>query len=287
MYSGFRFKGRWVRPFGGRPNNKRRVKRIQWIALLAAVVVSSSAWADTSVKPIAWSMLIDPGVQAFDDPFKKLSPVQLSQLAIVARERERLKTTSDLIKEEREWATERISSAEQALNADGIDIDGLIAMRWIIAERRQRAASAGNEKLDGASVRISGFLIPVGSDEQGAQIAYLVPERGMCSHTPPPPPNQLVRVRMTADWTPTRYYEAVRLTGKLALASSSKKVRIIDGMVWMIATYQLEAREVETVAVRPPATWRSKSIQTNKAIHRPSLDAQSAQDGNWSGGKEQ
>jgi hypothetical protein len=287
MYSGFRFKGRRVRPFGGKPNNKRRVKRIQWIALLAAAVVSSSTWADTPVEPIAWSMLIDPSVQAFDDPFEKLAPAQLSQLAIVARERERLKTISDLTKEEREWAKQRISSAEQALNADGIDIDGLIAMRWVVAERRQRAASGGNEKLDGASVRIFGFLIPIGADEAGTQIAYLVPERGMCSHTPPPPPNQLVRVRMTADWTPTRYYEPVRLTGKLAVASSSKQVRIIDGMVWMNATYQLEAREVETVAVRPPAAWPSKSNTTNKSIHRPSLDAQSAQDGNRNGVKEQ
>jgi hypothetical protein len=260
--------------------------RIQWIAILAAVIVGSSAWADTSVKPITGSMLIDASVQAIDDPFEKLSPVQLSQLATVARERERLKTISDLTKEEREWATERISSAEQALNADGIDIEGLLAKRWLVAEQRQRAASSGNEKFDGASVRISGFLIPVAPDEQGAKIAYLVPERGMCSHTPPPPPNQLVRVLMTADWTPSRYYEPVRLTGKLALASSSKRVRILDGMVWMNATYQLEARKVEALPVRPPAAWLSKSNQTNKTSHRPSLDVQSGQGGDWSGGKE-
>jgi hypothetical protein len=92
---------------------------------------------------------------------------------------------------------------------------------------------------------------------------------------------------MTADWTPTRYYEPVRLTGKLAVASSSKQVRIIDGMVLINATYQLEAREVETVAVRPPAAWPSKPNPTNTSIHQPSLDAQSTQDGNWSGGKEQ
>jgi len=259
MYSSFRFKGSSARSFGGKPKNRIKVMRIQWITILAAVIFGSSAWADTSVKPVTWPMLIDPGAQSFDDPFTRLSPDQLSKLAAVARDRERLKTISDLTEEERESAKERISSAEQTLNADGIDIDGLIAMRWIVAERRRNAFSAGNVELDGASVRIFGFLIPIGADETGTQIAYLVPERGMCSHTPPPPPNQLVRVRMTADWTPTRFYEPVRLTGKLAVAMSSKQVRIIDGMVWMNATYQLEAREVETVAVRPPAAWPQKN----------------------------
>jgi hypothetical protein len=243
----------------GGPKKETIMHLMRWIVILAAVFIGSNARAEIGVKQISWSMLIDPDAQAFGDPFNKLSHEQLAKLAIVARAREQLKT-SGLMEEDRKLAKERLASAEAALNADGIDIEGLLALRWIVAERRSRAASAGNGKLDGASVHIIGFLLPIGPDEQGTQIAYLVPELGMCSHTPPPPPNQLVRVRMTADWKPTRFYEPVRLTGTLALAPSAKNVRIIDGIVPMNATYRLDASYVETLKVRPLAAWGRRDI---------------------------
>lgn len=235
--------------------------RICWMVFLAAIVVSSSAGADTKVKPVAWSMLIDPDAQSFDDPFKRLSPDQLSKLAAVARDRERLKA-SGLMEEHRARAKERLASAEAALNADGIDTEGILALRWAIAKQRWRALRVRNGKLDGASVRIIGLLISIGADETGTHVAYLGPESGMRNDAPPPAPNQLIRVRMTADWKLARSYEPVRLSGTLSLAPSAKSERIIDGSFPLNATYRLNPSYVETVKARPLAAWGHKRLRT-------------------------
>jgi len=50
--------------------------------------------------------------------------------------------------------------------------------------------------LDGKLVKIPGFIVPLEDyEEEGAEF-LLVPYFGACVHTPPPPPNQMVYVRM-------------------------------------------------------------------------------------------
>ena len=50
--------------------------------------------------------------------------------------------------------------------------------------------------LDGKLVKIPGFIVPLEDyEEEGAEF-LLVPYYGACVHTPPPPPNQMVYVRM-------------------------------------------------------------------------------------------
>lgn len=52
------------------------------------------------------------------------------------------------------------------------------------------------KKLDGKLVKIPGFVVPLEDyEEEGAEF-LLVPYFGACVHTPPPPPNQMVYVRM-------------------------------------------------------------------------------------------
>ena len=52
--------------------------------------------------------------------------------------------------------------------------------------------------LDGLKIRLPGFMVPLTSDEVGLLEAFfLVPYFGACIHTPPPPPNQLVYVKLT------------------------------------------------------------------------------------------
>ncbi|HEX5580892.1 MAG TPA: DUF3299 domain-containing protein [Gemmatimonadaceae bacterium] len=52
------------------------------------------------------------------------------------------------------------------------------------------------KKLEGQLVKIPGFIVPLEDyEEEGAEF-LLVPYFGACVHTPPPPPNQMVYVRM-------------------------------------------------------------------------------------------
>ena len=52
-------------------------------------------------------------------------------------------------------------------------------------------------ELDGKFVKLPGFIVPLDSDEGGRLDEFLlVPYFGACIHVPPPPPNQIVYVRL-------------------------------------------------------------------------------------------
>ena len=50
--------------------------------------------------------------------------------------------------------------------------------------------------LNGQSIRIGGYPVPLESDSRGrSTLFFLVPYPGACIHVPPPPPNQIMLVR--------------------------------------------------------------------------------------------
>ena len=51
--------------------------------------------------------------------------------------------------------------------------------------------------LDGQRVRIAGYVVPLDDDARILSEFLLVPWAGACVHTPPPPPNQMIYVKMT------------------------------------------------------------------------------------------
>lgn len=53
-----------------------------------------------------------------------------------------------------------------------------------------------NPKLSGQKVRIPGFAIPVEQSDKGVDELLLVPYFGACIHTPPPPANQIIHVKL-------------------------------------------------------------------------------------------
>jgi hypothetical protein len=76
------------------------------------------------------------------------------------------------------------------------------------------------KKLDGQTVRIPGFVVPLDDfQEEGAEF-LLVPYYGACVHTPPPPPNQIVMVEMTGKKAvKLNLFDAVWMSGKIKIAS--------------------------------------------------------------------
>lgn len=213
-------------------------------------VLMTAGWHTAAVGDAAtldWDQLVDQEAQVFDDPYRELEPGQLISLVTVARLRQRAEhgEAIDQARLDRETAS---------LIAADIDIDGLIAQRWAVAERREHAATSGNAAVDGQTVELYGFVIPAPPDDDGIASAYLVPERGMCSHMPPPPPNQMVRLRLPNDWQPQVIFEPVRLTGELGIAPSSRSIRVVDGFVPMRATFDMQVAAIET--------WVAPAAQT-------------------------
>lgn len=54
-----------------------------------------------------------------------------------------------------------------------------------------------NPKLTGQKVRIPGFVIPIEQSDKGVTELLLVPYFGACIHTPPPPANQIIHVKLS------------------------------------------------------------------------------------------
>lgn len=89
--------------------------------------------------------------------------------------------------------------------------------------------------LDGQWVRITGYVVTLEGDENGATEFLLVPFYGSCIHTPPPPANQVVHVLTSKPIPAAVMFNQVRVTGKMAviqaktgLASAGYQIRDAD-----------------------------------------------------------
>jgi hypothetical protein len=67
--------------------------------------------------------------------------------------------------------------------------------------------------LDGQSVSLPGFVVPLEGDSELITEFLLVPYFGACIHVPPPPPNQLVHVTIKGGVPIGSLYDAIVVTG--------------------------------------------------------------------------
>lgn len=72
-----------------------------------------------------------------------------------------------------------------------------------------------NPVLDGADIKMPGYIIPMDLTTDGVTSFILVPYVGACIHVPPPPPNQLVFVTTKTPWPSDDLFEAVWVSGQM------------------------------------------------------------------------
>ena len=151
--------------------------------------------ASAAPEEIEFSDLADPLAVVFDDPYRDMGFQLLNELKLILQVDERL-SQDDFPEDERARLEARRTAAKDMLEINGYDIDELIAQRWEVAKKRKAALMATNPALDKVEVTLSGYLIPAPQAPDGTYYGYLVSQVGMCSHLPPPPPNELVRVKI-------------------------------------------------------------------------------------------
>lgn len=79
--------------------------------------------------------------------------------------------------------------------------------------------------LDGRTVQLPGFIVPLESDEGGLISEFLlVPYFGACIHVPPPPPNQLVYVTLTEPFNLVSLQQPYWIEGTLQVEDYSSEV---------------------------------------------------------------
>lgn len=223
------------------------------VTLFCVVPVSAS-----EVEHLNWSALPDAEAQIFEDPFRDLSARNLGALASYVRLKARLDATK-VTDEDRPRLEARFVQKKRSLEEAGINIEELLAEREAVTQRRRAAATATNPALDGARIRIGGYLIPVPTIENGKHIAYLVPERGMCSHTPAPPPNQLIRLELKQPIEKAELYVPTGLHGILHAREMKQETYLVDGQVTLWSAWTLVVASVETV---PEASSRPSATQS-------------------------
>ena len=82
-----------------------------------------------------------------------------------------------------------------------------------------------NKSLEGATVRLPGFIVPLEAVKNGDVSEFLlVPYFGSCIHVPPPPPNQIVYVHTAHRPGIDSIYDAYWITGKLHLQTKSTRL---------------------------------------------------------------
>ena len=216
------------------------LKQICHIALIAfGAAWITAGWAEEP-RTVSWDELA-VRLSTAENPFIALSSDQLMALSDVAGLRERKARGVALTAEE--TGIERKALAR--LKQDGIDVDGLLAKRDAVAERKRAAARSGNPAIDGKVVRIPGYVLPLEFSGNKVSEFLLVPWVGACIHTPPPEPNQIVHVKPDKAFDIRRNFDAVWVTGKIVANPTKKSVEIVDGSADVEVAYSLRASSVE------------------------------------------
>jgi len=209
---------------------------------IAAIMLLPASHAGASdVRELNWGDL-KPKAMDFDDPFEKLTEDQLYNLGMVANYRQRLASKqkiSDSFKAEYDQSL-------AVLNTEKVDIEGLLARRGEITEKRRVRALTANTELQGKMIRMPGYLLPLEFKDKKVTEFLLVPWVGACIHTPPPPANQIVHVKLSKGFkTDSSMYTPVWVNGVIKIENNNPELSYMDGSKNIDVSYVMQADEVE------------------------------------------
>jgi hypothetical protein len=114
--------------------------------------------------------------------------------------------------------------------------------------QRRHAAESAVAPLHGRRIQLVGYLVSASVDGRGVADHLLVPWAGACSHTPPPPMNQVVRV--PADLGAPPHDRPVTLTGTIEVRPAEQQLFLRDGMVSVRSAYALQGAALVVVPTR-------------------------------------
>lgn len=87
--------------------------------------------------------------------------------------------------------------------------------RWMSTPRKSDGPVPVVESLHGKRVHIGGYVVPLDFDATTIKEFLLVPFVGACIHVPPPPPNQIIYVKVEKGFDVRGSFDPVYVTGTL------------------------------------------------------------------------
>ncbi|MDR3157621.1 MAG: DUF3299 domain-containing protein [Zoogloeaceae bacterium] len=125
----------------------------------------------------------------------------------------------------------------------GLNLDGFqdADPRADAALRKMRQAwdnAPVNPALQGAAIRIPGFVVPLDADGNALREFLLVPYFGGCIHVPPPPANQIIHIIAQPPLEDVQAMDAIWVSGTLDAAAYTNSQMGNAG-------YRMQARRAE------------------------------------------
>ncbi len=186
------------------------------------------------VRELGWNDLIPSHVKS-KDPLEHLTQKQKDMVYWVINMLESLPERGP----ETEEYYKEIDEAMPSLKKEGIDIVGIM-------NQRKKTRTAVDEALNGQDVRMPGYLLPLETTAGKVTEFLLVPYIGACIHVPPPPPNQIVYVKVLQNggYKNKELYEPVWVTGKMKVKSMMKELFLVDGSAGVDIGYSMQANHI-------------------------------------------
>lgn len=131
------------------------------------------------------------------------------------------------------------------LTKGGYDLDTVLREKAEFEQLEQANEYRMVEGLNGTEVRIAGYLLPTEFSGDKVTEFLLVPTAGACIHTPPPPANQLVHVRLEKGFENKDLYTPVWVSGRISTGIIEESVSYRDGETSIEAGYSMNASSVQ------------------------------------------
>ena len=221
--------------------------------IIAAVVLTFTAVAsaedDRSIE-IQWKTLAPAEGDQYRDPFAKLTREQLQRLGFVVRIQRLI--ADEKISAEGDAATEA-AEISRRLKKQGVDIPWLIAQHERVRDLREQQARAVTKavakKLNGESVTLTGYVIPLKVSEGRVTEFFLVPTIAACSHASAPPSNQVVFVSSSKGIDLNDRRTAVTVSGKVDAKQTARTIWRADGPKRITGAYVIVSEKAEVYSL--------------------------------------
>ncbi|MEL7154803.1 MAG: DUF3299 domain-containing protein [Pseudomonadota bacterium] len=207
--------------------------------LLPAFLPASVALANPL--SLEWDDLL-PTLEPLSDPLAGVDPLLRFDLGYVAQV-QRDAREGRIRQDGAEYRNAmRILDDLRARNPDADRMVGRVMARDNeLATRRQKT----RDDLDGQSVRMAGYALPLELSGEGVTEFLLVPYVGACIHVPPPPPNQIVYAKLSEPYEMDGLYSPVWISGRMTTGVARPALSFVDGTSEVATGYQMQVERVE------------------------------------------
>lgn len=211
-------------------------------ALLLACMLPVGSVQSKTIKTIEWPQLL-PKLPPLKDPFAVLTQDQRFDI-------ETIQWARGLTKEQRRdqynrQAVQDAEGYERKFKKAGLNVSKLLSSHARFSKIVAKRQKIVNDKLNGVVIRLAGYLLPLEFSDDGVRDFLLVPYVGACVHVPPPPPNQIVLVRLSKKFKIVDLFTPAWVVGKVRTKASSRVLTFVDGSTDIPIGYHIDQGSVE------------------------------------------